>query len=180
MGVKRFDLFGIMLLVLSLGVSSGAWAYDLTLPHDTQAEVYFSPHGGCTEAIVRHLGKAERTIYVMAYSFTSPTITQALIDAKARGVDVEVILDKSQSRGQGAAGALLRDAGVKVYIDSAHAIAHNKVMLIDGHTLITGSFNFTKAAENSNAENLVVLESPEAVGLYMENYRAHLGHSVGM
>lgn len=75
---------------------------------------------------------------------------------------------------------MLRDAGVKVFIDSAHAIAHNKVMLIDGRTLVTGSFNFTKAAENSNAENLVVLESPEAVGLYRENYLKHLEHSLGL
>jgi phosphatidylserine/phosphatidylglycerophosphate/cardiolipin synthase-like enzyme len=155
----------------------GARAFDLTLPHDTKAEVYFSPKGGCTEAIVKHLGKAQRTIYVLAYSFTSPAITQALIEAKARGVEVEVILDKSQSRGQGAAGSILRDAGVNVYIDSAHAIAHNKVILIDGLSLITGSFNFTKAAEERNAENLVVLESPEAVGLYGEEFRKHLGHS---
>ncbi len=170
-------------LALALGVllilSASSWAYDLTL-HDTKAEVYFSPRGGCTEALVRHLERAERSIYVQAYSFTSPTITQALIGAQARGVEVEVILDKSQSRGQGAAGTMLRDAGVKVFIDSAHAIAHNKVMLIDGRTLVTGSFNFTKAAENSNAENLVVLESPEAVGLYRENYLKHLEHSLGL
>jgi phosphatidylserine/phosphatidylglycerophosphate/cardiolipin synthase-like enzyme len=154
-----------------------SWAYDLTLK-DTKAEVYFSPRGGATEAIVKHLGQAKQTVYVLAYSFTSPAITQALIDAQARGAEVVVILDKSQSRGQGAAGSILRDAGVKVYIDSAHAIAHNKVMLIDGRTLVTGSFNFTKAAEDRNAENLIVLDSPEAVDLYMEEFRRHQGHSV--
>ena len=173
--LKRLPIvLGILLLSL---VTSPTWAYDLTLPHDTKAEIYFSPRGGCTEAIVKHLEGAKATIYVQAYSFTSPGIKQALIDAQARGVQVEVILDKSQSRGRGAAGGILRDAGVKVYIDSAHAIAHNKVILIDGHTLITGSFNFTKAAESSNAENLVILESSEAVGLYLENFRGHLGHS---
>ena len=51
-------------------------------------------------------------------------------------------------------------------------------MLLDEHTLITGSFNFTKAAEDRNAESLVVLEPPEAVGLYMEDFRKHLGHSL--
>lgn len=169
-----------MLAVLALALpffgAQGAWAFDFSLK-DTKAEVYFSPKGGATEAIVKHLGQTKQTVYVLAYSFTSPAITQALIDAHARGVEVVVILDKSQSRGQGAAGSTLRDAGVKVYIDSAHAIAHNKVMLIDGQTLITGSFNFTKSAEDRNAENLVVLESLEAVGLYMENFRKHLGHS---
>lgn len=173
---RRLGLALVMLLTLA----APSWAYNLTLPHDTKAEVYFSPRGGCTEAIVKHLAKAKQTIYVQAYSFTSPAITQALLDAQARGVEVEVILDKSQSRGQGASGSTLREAGVKVYIDSAHAIAHNKVILIDGQTLLTGSFNFTKSAEDRNAENLMVLESPEAVGLYMENFRTHLGHSQGM
>lgn len=177
--MKKYSspIWYLPILALSIILSSRAWAYDLNL-HDTKAEVYFSPRGGCTEAIVKHLAKAEKAIYVFAYSFTSPAITQALIDAQARGVEVVVILDKSQSRGQGAAGSTLRDAGVRVYIDSAHAIAHNKVMLVDGHTLITGSFNFTKAAEERNAENLVVLESPEAVGLYEEEFRKHLGHSL--
>lgn len=166
----------LVLLALTFGGLPGAWAYDLTLK-DTKAEVYFSPRGGATAAIVRHLGQAKQTVYVLAYSFTSPAITQALIEAQARGVEVVVILDKSQSRGQGAAGSILRDAGVKVYIDSAHAIAHNKVILIDGQTLITGSFNFTKAADDRNAENLIVLDSPEAVGLYVEDFRKHMGHS---
>lgn len=170
--MRRLILLGILLTFLS-----AAWAYDLTLK-DTKAEVYFSPKGGATEAIVKHLGQAKHTVYVLAYSFTSPAITQALIEAQARGVEVVVILDKSHSRGQGAAGSTLRDAGVKVYIDSAHAIAHNKVILIDGHTLITGSFNFTKAAEDRNAENLVVLESAEAVDLYMEDFGRHLKHSL--
>lgn len=175
--VKLWWLVSLCLVLSAFAALPVVWAYDLTL-HDTKAEVYFSPRGGATEAIVKHLAKAEKTIYVQAYSFTSPAITQALIDAKARGAEVVVILDKSQSRGQGASGSSLREAGVKVYIDSAHAIAHNKVMLIDGQTLITGSFNFTKAAEDRNAENVVVLESPEAVGLYMENFGTHLGHSL--
>lgn len=173
-GKAKFTL--LIFMALAFVGPPGAWAYDLTLK-DTKVEVYFSPKGGATDAIVKHLGQAKQTVYVLAYSFTSPAITQALIDAQARGAEVVVILDKSQSRGQGAAGSTLREAGVKVYIDSAHAIAHNKVLLIDGRTLITGSFNFTKAAEERNAENLVVLESPDAVGLYLEEFRKHLGHS---
>uniref|UniRef100_B8DIZ8 phospholipase D n=1 Tax=Nitratidesulfovibrio vulgaris (strain DSM 19637 / Miyazaki F) TaxID=883 RepID=B8DIZ8_NITV9 len=176
---RRLRITPLLILVLALtfALPSRASAYDLTLSQGTKAEVYFSPRGGATEAIVKHVRQAKHTVYVLAYSFTSPAISQALIEAKLRGVNVEVILDKSQSRGQGAAGGTLRDAGVKVHIDSVHAIAHNKVMLVDSHTLITGSFNFTRAAESRNAENLLVLESPEAVGLYMEEFRKHLGHS---
>ena len=65
-----------------------------------------------------------------------------------------------------------------VYIDDQHAIAHNKVMIIDGGTVITGSFNFSKAAEQSNAENLLILRgNPPLAALYAQNFRFHLGHA---
>ena len=64
------------------------------------------------------------------------------------------------------------------YIDSKHAIAHNKIMIIDRNTLITGSFNFTKSAEESNAENLLILKGNKTlVARYIENFEMHKGHS---
>ena len=61
--------------------------------------------------------------------------------------------------------------------ESKHAIAHNKVMVLDGKTVITGSFNFTKAAEEKNAENLLILENAELAKIYMENWEKHRKHS---
>jgi len=60
---------------------------------------------------------------------------------------------------------------------AAHAIAHNKVMIIDKAVLITGSFNFTKAAEEKNAENLLVIRSKELASTYIENWQRHKEHS---
>lgn len=68
-------------------------------------------------------------------------------------------------------------AGIPTWIDAAHTIAHNKVMTIDGETVITGSFNFTKAAEEKNAENLLILDSPDLAEIYRKNWEAHLQHS---
>jgi len=62
-------------------------------------------------------------------------------------------------------------------IDGVHAIAHNKVMIIDGQTVITGSFNFTTAAERQNAENLLVVRDHALAARYAENWRAHAEHS---
>src|SRR5713101_6095766 len=62
---------------------------------DPKIEVYFSPKGGCTEAVVDALSKAKTNVLVQAYSFTSPAIAKALTEAHRRGVKVEVILDKS-------------------------------------------------------------------------------------
>jgi phosphatidylserine/phosphatidylglycerophosphate/cardiolipin synthase-like enzyme len=141
-------------------------------------EVYFSPCGGATEAIVREIDQAKREILVQAYSFTSPQIAQALVQAWKRGVKVEAVLDKSQRKERYTGATFLNNAGVPVMIDAKHAIAHNKIMVIDRETLITGSFNFTKAAEEKNAENLLVIKGNKPlVNRYLENYRGHKGHA---
>jgi len=145
-------------------------------PGDLHA--YFSPNGGCTDAVVSALGDARKTVLVQAYSFTSAPIAKALVDAKSRGVDVRVILDKSQRTERYSGASFLSNAGIPVFIDAGHRIAHNKVMVIDGQTVITGSFNFTKSAETGNAENvLLILHAPELARKYGENWREHLAHS---
>lgn len=146
-------------------------------------EVYFSPNGECTDAIIRELNKAQKTVLVQAYSFTSATIARALLDAHRRGVRVEVILDKSQRTQSYSSATFLYNAGIPTKIDAQHSIAHNKVMIIDGETVITGSFNFTRAAEESNAENLLIIHDEKLASLYMKNWQEHAQHSevyVGM
>jgi phosphatidylserine/phosphatidylglycerophosphate/cardiolipin synthase-like enzyme len=140
-------------------------------------QVYFSPDGGCTAAVVDNLSKATNTVLVQAYSFTSAPIAKALVDAKKRGVKIEVILDKSQRREKYREADFLLHAGVPTWIDAKHAIAHNKIMVIDSHTVLTGSFNFTKAAEENNAENLLVIEDAALAKKYTDNFQKHLAHS---
>jgi len=152
---------------------------SITLPQETpsQCEVYFSPHGGCTDAIVRELNKAKSTVLVQAYSFTSAPIAKALLNSHKRGVKVEVILDKSQRTDKYSSATFLFNAGIPTKIDAQHAIAHNKVMIIDGETVITGSFNFTKAAEEKNAENLLIIHDKKIASLYAKNWQDHARHS---
>ncbi len=147
------------------------WARPFT------ATVHFSPKGGCTEAVVQVLQKARHEILVQAYSFTSKPIAQALVDAKGRGVHVDVLLDRSNELETYSELSDLLGNGITPLIDAHHAIAHNKVMVIDGHTLVTGSFNFTNQAEHDNAENLLVLSGhPELVRAYRQNFMDHKGH----
>src|SRR5437899_12950226 len=112
--------------------------------------VYFSPNGGATDAVVRELNAATTQVLMQAYSFTSVPIAKALVDAHKRGVTVLAILDKSQQTEKYSAATFLVNAGIQTLIDDQHAIAHNKVMVIDSATILTGSFNFTKAAEERN------------------------------
>ncbi len=83
-------------------------------------QVYFSPNGGSTDAIVRTLAEAKQTVLVQAYSFTSVPIAKALLAAKKRGVKIQVILDKSQRTAKYSSATFLYNAGIPTYIDPAH------------------------------------------------------------
>ena len=151
-------------------------AHDVTLKN-VPGQVYFSPSGGCTDAIVNEIDNAKLEILVQAYSFTSTPIAKALISAFKRGVKVEAILDKSQRKEKYTSATFLKNSGIPTYIDSRHAIAHNKIIIIDKEIVITGSFNFTKAAEEKNAENLLIIKSKELADIYMKNLIEHKKHS---
>jgi phosphatidylserine/phosphatidylglycerophosphate/cardiolipin synthase-like enzyme len=143
-----------------------------------RVRVLFSPGGGCTEAIVEALGKAKASVDVQAYSFTSAPIAEAVAKAFARGVKVRVVLDKSQRSERYTSATYLVNHNVPTWIDTKHAIAHNKIILVDGKTIFTGSFNFTKSAEQSNAENLLIIEGDAKLyAEYLANFEEHLGHS---
>jgi phosphatidylserine/phosphatidylglycerophosphate/cardiolipin synthase-like enzyme len=168
-------LLGLLSLVALFVVARPAQTEPLgtSLP----IEVYFSPQGGCTQAVVHELEAARESVRVQAYSFTSAPIAKALVDANRRGVRVQVILDKGQRTEKYSSATFLINAGVETAIDAAHAIAHNKVMIIDGSTVISGSFNFTTAAEEHNAENLLVIRDGGLAEKYAANWEAHARHS---
>lgn len=163
--------------ILSFGLSGYAYVHAADIPLQKTTQVYFSPHGGATDAVVREIDRAKSEILVQAYSFTSKDIAKALVDAEKRGVHVEIILDKSNRSAKYSAGDFTAHMGIATYIDAEHAIAHNKIMVIDRETVITGSFNFTKAAEEKNAENLLILKSKELAKTYIENWNKHRQHS---
>jgi phosphatidylserine/phosphatidylglycerophosphate/cardiolipin synthase-like enzyme len=141
--------------------------------------VCFSPPipGGCDPqaAIVAELAAARSSILVQAYVLTSRPIVGALLRARARGVDVRIILDRKQlqhDRSDLKAAARLLSAGIPVMVDDGvRGIAHNKVVVIDGRLVITGSYNFTWSAEHKNAENLVIIRDPVVAGEYAQNWR---------
>jgi phosphatidylserine/phosphatidylglycerophosphate/cardiolipin synthase-like enzyme len=138
---------------------------------------HFSPKGGCAAAIVAELATARHEILVQAYSFTCPDIAKALIAAANRRTKVIVLLDRSNEEETYSELGDLEKHGVEVWIDACHPIAHNKVMVIDKRTVITGSFNFTRQAENQNAENLLIMRDHHDLAvLYRANFQLHREH----
>lgn len=134
--------------------------------------VAFSPNGGATDIIVNAINQAKKQILVEAYSFTSKPIASAIINAKKRGVDIWLLFDKTQVKSSYSSARFFYNQGItKIKIDQKHAIFHNKVMIIDQENLITGSFNFTKSAEEKNAENLLYFKNnKELANLYIKEF----------
>jgi phosphatidylserine/phosphatidylglycerophosphate/cardiolipin synthase-like enzyme len=170
-------------LLLSTGFTGGMtlvfvlrWLHNwIMTPPSVSA--HFSPDGGCTNAVVNELLHARHEILVQAYSFSSKPIAEALIAAKKKGVHVEILLDHSNEQEPYSDLHWFLEAGLEPKIDAKHAIAHNKVMIVDKKTVITGSFNFTNQAEAHNAENLLVLKGhPELVASYRAAFESHKAH----
>lgn len=176
-------LFGLLLVLLFLvRPACGSDVSDI-VPGTGTIEYAFTPGDDATGMIVRAVDGARLQILVQAFSFTHVGIASALIRAERRGVDVRVIADLGQidliDRN---VIPSLTDAGIPVFTDAEHAAAHNKVMVIDAGTkspiLITGSFNFTHAAQYRNAENLVLFRGNlELTRAYLDNWMRHLKHS---
>jgi len=160
-------------IVLSLLLlAAPASAMDGPAPANVSA--CFTPGGPehCAKRIVAAIDGAQRSVRMQAYSFTDAGIAKALVEAKKRGVAVEVILDKSQAQQRYSVALYLARAGVPVWIDAPSGIAHNKVVILDERVVITGSFNFTKAADTQNVENVVVLDSPDIARWFMAEWNA--------
>ncbi len=126
---------------------------------------YFSPRGGCTQAIIEQIDRAKRYVDVAIYSFTSRKIAKALIRAKRRGVKVKVIIDEGNAKSRRCVAPLLERAGIAVRVKrgSGGGLMHNKFAVIDDKVVITGSFNWTVSAEKRNDENLVVIKGSKKV-----------------
>ena len=144
-----------------------------------QTRVYFVPWDDAEGAIMRAIRGAQRQVLVQAYVFTSGAIAGELINARKRGVDVRVTADQEQTERVRTSriGDLVR-AGIPVWIESRYLAAHNKTMVIDaGHALpvvITGSYNWTVAAQRRNAENvLIVSGAADLAQAYKANWERH-------
>lgn len=127
--------------------------------------------------IVRLISEAKKSVYLQAYGFTAEEIQDALIQLPKRDVETVLVLDRSNKFTDPKLKSMVA-AGVKIYIDSKHAIAHNKVIVVDGEIVELGSYNYTASAEIRNAENCLMLRDMELATIYKKNLFDHRGHSV--
>lgn len=138
----------------------------------------FTPAENCMALIVAAIDNAKSEILVQAYSFQAKPLVKALGRAHTRGVKVRVILDRGDERQHDRAGSRLIAERILPHVDTGVASAHNKVMIIDGDNVITGSFNFTEAAQKKNAENVLLIKGHRDVAAaYRKNWERRLAAS---
>jgi hypothetical protein len=189
MSKKWFSIFFIASVVLFqvLATLKGGDTFSFanadtnTSNSSLQAEVlgaYFTPPAGAAQEIVKAIDASSSEVLVQAYGFTHNAIAQAIIRAHQRGVKVSVLLDQKSDHTNRYVVDLLNNAQVPMRQDGKHAIAHNKVMVIDANIVITGSFNFTNSAETRNAENFLILKSSTLAARYKEEWQKHWAHGV--
>jgi phosphatidylserine/phosphatidylglycerophosphate/cardiolipin synthase-like enzyme len=137
-----------------------------------QATVCFSPQQNCEQQIVKLIYSAKHFVKMQSYTFTSYKIARALVNMKKKGIDVEVILDKSQFQcNYFSQRNFLLKHGVTIYEDYKPTIAHNKVIIVDGEAVETGSYNYTVSARKYNAENVLILHDRDLAQKYLANWQ---------
>jgi phosphatidylserine/phosphatidylglycerophosphate/cardiolipin synthase-like enzyme len=154
------------------------------LPARGTVQVAFTPWDNAERMIADNIRQAKHQILVQAFSFTSRTLASALMAAQRRGVDVQVLADREQTfSGEASRIPDLVQAGIPVMLEVRYQSAHNKVMVVDAGTadaaVITGSYNWTYAAQNKNAENVLILrQNPEVANAYAANWRRHFADAL--
>nr|ULG16078.1 phospholipase D family protein [Serratia proteamaculans] len=133
--------------------------------------VGFSPSHSAKAAVMEVINHAQQTLNVEAYSFTDKDLARALLVAKKRGVVVKVVADRKANSDRYTAVTFMVNNGLNVRLNDKYAIFHNKIILADGHTLQTGSYNYSSSADKRNAENvLVVRNQPQLVTVYQQEF----------
>jgi phosphatidylserine/phosphatidylglycerophosphate/cardiolipin synthase-like enzyme len=137
---------------------------------ETPIDLHFSPTDGVAQYILTEIGRARRSIQFMAFSFTSDDIASAMVDRRSAGLSVQGVMERQNVEGTGAAFQQLDRGGVEVLEDGNCYILHHKVIIIDEQIVITGSYNFTNSAEQSNDENLVIIADKELAAQYIAEF----------
>ena len=144
-------------------------------------QALFSPDDNLQKMLVQLIDYEKEYILIAVFSFTDSVIANALINAKKRGVQVEIVTDISCVRDRFNKIDFLKENGIKVYIYNPrnmtvlNNIMHHKFVIfgknIDGKPLLwTGSFNFTKSAQMNNQENVLIVDERHLIERYQKQF----------
>jgi len=147
------------------------------MPRKPYVSTYFSPRQGAAAQVVGFIDHCEKTLDIAVYSFTHNGIAEAVARAHERGVKVRVLMDAVQASGRWADDEKLQARGVAVRLiqGSGGGSFHHKFCVGDGDAIITGSFNWSKSADQRNAENFVIIRLKYAVEAFQREFNSYWG-----
>lgn len=134
----------------------------------SKISIYFSPYDKAMQFVVPIIDQAKNYIYLPTFLITHKDLTDALIRAKHRGVDIKIIIDANNTSTRNTKHALLRQNGVLLKTENYAGKMHSKSIIIDDKYVIAGSMNFSNSGENKNDENMVIIENPKLAKFYKE------------
>ena len=137
----------------------------------TQLDIYFSPDDGVLKALVPLLESAQKSIFFLAYSFTSNQLGDIVREKAAAGLTIAGVMDEEQVKSnQGTEFDPFRQADLDVRIDGINGLMHHKVFIIDQKIVAFGSYNFSQSAEERNDENLIIVYNPVIAQQFVQEF----------
>ncbi len=167
-------MLALIFISLTLGSIVLVSTRAQTIPSPTILDLCFSQGekgSDCASRVVYWIGRANQTVHVLIYSFTLDSIRVALITAKTRNIQVQIVMDNDQAKQQSSEYGNLTAAGLQVRLSKGFNEMHDKIALIDSHVLITGSFNWSTNANTRNAENLLIIDSAALAARYESHFQ---------
>lgn len=140
-------------------------------------ENYFSPRDQVATHLIQSIRGAQRSIRFLAFSFTSDSIAQAMLDRARAGVSVAGVFETRGGDTSASEYGRMKRAGLDVRLDGNPFTMHHKVIIIDESLVITGSYNFSAQADDSNDENVLIIHSPEVAALYLAEFERIYGQA---
>lgn len=138
----------------------------------TPLDIYFSPDDGIANSLIDLISNAQKSIYFMAYSFTSDSLGDAVRERAQKDVTVMGVMDADQvASNVGTEYDAFNQAGLEVHQDDIPGLMHHKVIIIDEEIVVLGSYNFTNSAETRNDENLIVVYNPDIAAQFMSEFQ---------
>jgi len=159
----------ILIIAAVFGMGVFVVQSNSTVPTE-RVSIFFSPNGGAAAAVVVELNDAKKSLSIAAYTITHPDISLAIIRAHERGVKVRVIVDPTLAGASYSAATPLMNAGIPVLVERGSGLLHHKLAIIDGKTIITGSMNWSRAGDETNSEDLVIIRDKTIAESYLEHF----------
>ncbi|QDT88915.1 phospholipase D-like domain-containing protein [Gimesia algae] len=146
-----------------------SWLEDLmkilananTIETTLSSEALFSPHDDCSHRICRLIASARKKLDICVFTITDDRVTESILDAHARQVQIRIVTDNDKSFDRGSDIERLERSGIPVRIDQTEYHMHHKFALFDSESVLTGSYNWTRSASRNNSENLVITNDPK-------------------